>query len=376
MKISNVLVGFGAVLVLSSCAKFALRPAKPVVLAPVKQVHTVKVSVPVKHKPKVKIATIVPTIKVPAAPAPVETATIKTITPRPRPIKPERKFLAASLAKLMPKARKTASIAPCANGLVDAVPTRAANALTGSEFVSETLAISGAARDKLVEQQILSGNVPGFLRDLTPVTLKSVDESGVPFAVTICVAPDYLSVGSNADFVRVPMGLPTAADVVGKLGFILPTTKMVDAIYQQAGLRLAPSPMQASKQMSSTEYLWKHNQTVQSQRAAQNKGQDVLVAGQKKDIVLSNALWKTPGRVAIYGWHRKNGKPIQPLSTVHQEAYADYSHGVRLISKTAYVNGEPRALTDLLSSPKMARALSKEGPIRRPDRLLASISTK
>jgi hypothetical protein len=376
MKISNVLVGFGSLLLLSSCAKFDLRSAKPVVVVPAKHVQTAHVSVPLKHKPKIAVAAITPKIEAPAELVLPKIAAIDIITPRPRPAKPERKFLAASLAKLLPKARKTASATPCSNGLVDAVPTRSANALSGSEFVAQTISVSGPARDKLVEQQLLDGNVPAFLRDLTPVTLKSVDESGVPFAVTICVAPDYLSVGSNADFVRVPMGLPAAADVVGKLGFILPTTKMVDAIYQQAGLRLAPRPMQASRQMSSTTYLWKHNQTVQSQRRAKNKNQDVLVAGQKKDIVLSNALWKTPGRVAIYGWHRKNGKPIQPLSTVHQEAYADYSHGIRLISKTAYVNGEPRVLTDLLTNPRMARALSKEGPIRRPSRLLASISTK
>jgi hypothetical protein len=75
----------------------------------------------------------------------------------------------------------------------------------------------------------------------------------------------------------------------------------------------------------------------------------VLLAGHKKDLVLANRLSSNRGRVAIYGWHRGNGDPIQPLSTVHGEYYADYSHGIRLVSRTAYVNGRPVDLRSLLT---------------------------
>ncbi len=76
--------------------------------------------------------------------------------------------------------------------------------------------------------------------------------------------------------------------------------------------------------------------------------------------------------MAIYGWHRGNGKPIQPLSTVHQQSYADYSHGIRLVSDTAFVNDRPVSLTQLLADPAYAPILSSEGPIRDPMALLAS----
>jgi len=32
---------------------------------------------------------------------------------------------------------------------------------------------------------------------------------------------------------------------------------------------------------------------------------------------IANKLANNPGKIAIYGWHRLNGMPIQPVSTVH-----------------------------------------------------------
>ncbi len=264
----------------------------------------------------------------------------------------------------------------CGPQLVRGIPRRGLGAPSGSRFIKTVMDLRGPARDRVVERQLLAGNIPSFLSDLRPVTLRGLDATGAPVAITICVAPDYLSVGNNRDFVRVPMGLPAAVEVTRKLGFMLPTTKMVDAIYRQAALHLAPSPMQASRQMSSTAYLWTHNKTVNAQIANAHAPLDELVAGQKKDLVLSNALTRTPGRVAIYGWHRKNGKAIQPLSTVHGQNYADYSHGIRLVAKTAFVNGRPRALKSLLANPKLASVISKEGPLKRPLRLVARLAMR
>ena len=108
--------------------------------------------------------------------------------------------------------------------------------------MTDILRLSGTARDAAVEEQVLVGNIPSFLRRVPghPVA----DAAGRrPIDVTICVTPDYLAVGGDRDFVRVPMGLPAAAEIAAQLGFLLPTTKMVDAIYRQAQVRLAPSPM-------------------------------------------------------------------------------------------------------------------------------------
>ena len=59
-----------------------------------------------------------------------------------------------------------------------------------------------------------------------------------------------------------------------------------------------------------------------------------------------------------------NGRAIQPLSTVHGAQYADYSHGIRLISRTAYVNGRAVDLATLLGDGELAGLISDERPIR------------
>ena len=261
----------------------------------------------------------------------------------------------------------------CASQVDIPLPARAPTAHSGSGFVEEVLRFNGSARDARITEQVLAGNIPEFLRHLTPVTLSWTPKNGKKIDVTICVTPDYMAIGGDRDFVRVPMGLPAAAHIAAKLGFMLPTTKMVDAIYAQAQIHLAPAPMRPGAQMQSTDYFSRHNLTVNRQRGDSGFALSALTAGQKKDIVLSNRLRSKPGRVAIYGWHRKNGKPIQPLSTVHGEGYADYSHGVRLISATAFVDGEPRALAEILEDPQLAAAVSSEGPITQSERLLASL---
>lgn len=261
----------------------------------------------------------------------------------------------------------------CGKDLTTKIPARKAHAPSGTAVIQQVMNLGGAERDAVFTQQALSGNLPSFLRHLTPVTFSGKQADGQDIRLTICVTPDYLAVGNDIDFVRVPMGLAAAAEIADRLEFLLPTTKMVDAIYAQAGVHLAPSPMKPTNKMSSTDYLMRHNQTVEGQRAGYGKLPAALTAGQKKDLVLSNRLRKSPGRVAIYGWHRTNGKPIQPLSTVHGALYADYSHGVRLVSATAYVNGEPQSLTSIIQDPQLAKIVSNEGPIARAGGLLASL---
>jgi len=261
----------------------------------------------------------------------------------------------------------------CSDALTKAIPARRSRAPAGSLVMQQVLNLSGSERDQVVSQQVILGNIPKFLRHLSPVTFSGKRADGHVVQVIICVTPDYLAVGNNRDFVRIPMGLPTAAMIATRFGFLLPTPKMVDAIYAQAQVHLAPSPMKPTNQMRSTPYLLRHNQTVDDQRAPSGRSLDVLTAGQKKDIVLSSRLRNAPGRVAIYGWHRTNGVPIQPLSTVHGALYADYSHGVRLVSDTAFVDGVPQPLSDIMQDRQLAGIISREGPIANVNGLMASL---
>lgn len=223
--------------------------------------------------------------------------------------------------------------------------------------------MSEQQRDLAIRGELLAGNLPAFLRKLQPVSLSTRLPGGDLVRLTLCVLADYLSIGADDDFLLVPMDLSTALAVAARFGFTLPTRHMVDLIYAQSSARMAPQPLPASDQMRSTHYYQKHDALVKRQRALTGAAADALMAGDKKDLVLSARLWRQPGRVAIYGWHRGVGAPIQPLSTVHGARYADYSHGVRLVSNMVLVNGQRRSIFDVLADTRLAALLSDEGPL-------------
>lgn len=250
------------------------------------------------------------------------------------------------------------------------IPPKARQALTGSEFVQYISGMNAHEREQAILHQVLEGDIPSFLRKLVPVELRSEQANGKRLLATIFVAPDYLAIGSNLDFLRIPMNLDTAKVVVDRLGFILPTRKMVDAIYRQAMYHFQPQPLPAGPEMRSTLFYERHNQLVSAQAASLGIPLGALVSGDKKDVVLSNRLTTHPGQIAIYGWHRPTGEPIQPLSTVHGERYADYSHGIRLVSRKVLIDGKLRSIAEVLEDPVLSKVLSDEGPIRNLSGLL------
>jgi hypothetical protein len=243
------------------------------------------------------------------------------------------------------------------------IPARPADAMTGSQFANAIERVDAATRERAIRREIESGNVPPFLRTLVPVAMRD----GAGRSMTIFVMPDYLAIGTDEDFLRIPMNLGTASAVADAFGFTLPTRKMVNAIYAQSGHHFVPEPLPAGPRMTSTDYYRTHNALVERQTREGRVRLGTLVSGHKKDVVLTNLLARNPARIAIYGWHRPTGAPIQPLSTVHGACYEDYSHGIRLVADLAWQDGEFRPLRALLQDPAEAPVLSDEGVLRVVD---------
>jgi len=261
---------------------------------------------------------------------------------------------------------------PLVDELTQGIPVRSLQDLTGSQFVRFVSNMTAPEREQAILTEISKGNLPEFLRHLVPVELRCESGAARNLAATIFVTPDYLAIGSDADFLRIPMNLHTAATIAEHFGFVLPTRKMVDAIYLESRYHLVPQPLPAGSQMRSTQYYWNHNELIKDQVHAIGARLGELISGDKKDVVVTNRLATHLGRIAIYGWHRGAGEPIQPLSTVHGANYADYSHGIRLISEWALVDGKLKLVRDLLRDPATAGILSDEGPIEVNSRLLAA----
>jgi hypothetical protein len=212
-------------------------------------------------------------------------------------------------------------------------------------------------REAAIYGEIAAGNVPEFLRTFKEVPITAGDVRG-----TIDVAPDYLAIGSDDDFVRIPMTPQTAQRLADLFGCILPTRKMVDAIDAVAEVRLAPQPLTEDRESVAAFML--SNEKIEAQRTGQPLG--LLATGGKKDVVISNKIRERPNRLAIYGWRQLNGQPIQPLTNVHVDWYVDYSHGVRLVRDEMVIDGQSRKIVDLLRDKNGAAIVSDEGPIDPP----------
>jgi hypothetical protein len=243
-----------------------------------------------------------------------------------------------------------------------AIPARPADAEGGTAVFRRLAGLSPAEREEAIARELLRGNVPDFLRKFQAVTIRGMDKAGREHSATIEVMPDYLAIGSDADFVRVPMTPQTAQRVADAFGCSLPTRKVVDEVYRNAVVKLDPIPLTEAR--AAVETFADHSRRIEKQRGDQALG--LLVAGAKKDVVITNRLGEKPNRVAIYGWHKPDGNPIQPLTIVHRDTYMDYSHGVRLIRRTVVVDGKARDVRHVLHSADVYDLLSDEGPIGWP----------
>lgn len=255
-------------------------------------------------------------------------------------------------------------------------PERNSNSITGSQFIQKIMNFKSGSpeRNKLIISEFKSGNFPSFLRKFSEI---NVNENNIK--LTYYVSPDYMSIGSDSDYVRISTDAPTSQAIADMFGCILPTKKMVDQIYQQAKTKATPAPMSGGATVSGKFYsgkdfinlkmqhadsLEEHNRMIERQLKRLNHKPGDLVAGIKKDVVIGNLLQNKKDRVNIYGWHQNDGKAIQPESTFHEAAYFDYSHSIRLVDKNCKIeeNGTSKQVNieSLLKDPKYSKLISFE----------------
>jgi hypothetical protein len=252
------------------------------------------------------------------------------------------------------------------------LPPRPPGATPGSALTAILSSLTRAEREDRIFHEATAGNVPDFQRNLVPVTVSS-SPGGVAHTATYYVTPDYFAVGADDDYLLIPMTPLLAQRIADATRCLLPTRKMVDDIYRAAAVKLPPQPIAPSSAMTTVPVFAAHHDSVWRLRApllaAFPAGS--LVGGTKKDVVISNKMYVdlkpgVPRPVVIYGWHRTDGTPIQPLYNGHEETYADYSHGVRLVRDSVIVNGMPSTIRRILGDPVLCVLLSDEGTILKP----------
>ncbi|MDB6023951.1 MAG: Immunoglobulin I-set domain protein [Verrucomicrobiales bacterium] len=255
------------------------------------------------------------------------------------------------------------------------LPARATNAPGGAAFkkLIEPLTVPYfsapnhlRAREIAIYGQVLQGNVPNWMRPMTLVSTNAII-NGTNHTVSYYVAPDYFAIGSEQDYFLTPMTPLLAQRVADALGCSLPTAKMVNDIWKKAPCHLAPAPIPYSAQMVTVPVFDDHNTTVRGQRFAVTNTYPLgtLTGGDNKDVVIANKIYSnfdeaSTNVVVIYGWHYLDGSHIQNVYNGHEETYADYSHGIRMVQMNLTVDGQASTVTNVLTNSNFAGLLSDD----------------
>ncbi len=246
------------------------------------------------------------------------------------------------------------------------IPPRPPNARTGSQFMQDVMNMSFADREEQIFSEVSTGNIPDFIRNLIPVDANFQDANGTTHTVRYEVIPDYLAIGSNSDFCRIPTG-PIKAQLLADLfGAVMPTRKLVDNIYVNTAVKLQPvTYTPVGNQNELVPKFIEHNNAIEALRIAAGGQLGELTSGTKKDVVLSNKIIdpNRPNHVVIYGWHQLSGSPIQPLTNIHTNTYVDYSHGIRYLNNEFLLDGQVKKISEVLTNPVLYKVLSDENSV-------------
>lgn len=236
---------------------------------------------------------------------------------------------------------------------------RGENAPDGHAYIQMVQDTGFWAMEDMTVSQILSGNVPSALKKFRKIVYKADGHK-----VEMWVLPDYLAVGNDQDFVRMPMGPLAAQRVADSLYCSLPTTFLSDRIDEVSEGRIEIFPFRPVGDRNMKPLCFEDsNNAINALMRSKGLKFGQFVSGLKKDVVLTTRLENEPDyyrHVAIYGWFHPDGHPQQPLFIRHGNFYSDYSHGIRLIYRTIKIDGKEYDLRAVLEDPFLFRLVSKE----------------
>lgn len=256
------------------------------------------------------------------------------------------------------------------------LPERPSDALTGSQFMQEMQKLGNmnnkptqAKMERLIEQEIAKGNLPSFCRpeNMKTLTMEGRDGTQVQFKAGL----DYLAIGSDDDYVRIPITPILAQNLSEKYGWGLPTRAMAHSIHDLADIKLVGIGLVNNEEdelkMQGIGFMQRHNKDINKQLGAKGlerlRSGKALVAGHKKDVIISRYVIDHPNGAMDYSGLYTDGKnPVQD-NPAHEWTYRDYSHGFRPIGGDvviAYPDGSTQSMKyyDAIKNPQIAKILN------------------
>ena len=118
-----------------------------------------------------------------------------------------------------------------------------ASRLTGWDFMLQADSLGFWPLDSAIVSEVLAGNVPQAMRSFRKVVIHTAVTDSVPVlaephTIELLVLPDYVMIGTDEDYVRMPMSPLAAQAIARELDCSLPTAYMVDRINDVAEGRL------------------------------------------------------------------------------------------------------------------------------------------
>ena len=144
------------------------------------------------------------------------------------------------------------------------LPPRPADAPTGSAFARAVETLDLDAREAAILAEVLRGNIPEHQRRFIAVPIAGT-VAGAEVSGTLEALPDYLAICIDDDLLRIPIRPQTAQRIADRLGCVLPTRRMVDAIDAAATVRLTPAPLTEDRESVAAFVL--SNEKIEAQRA-------------------------------------------------------------------------------------------------------------
>lgn len=252
---------------------------------------------------------------------------------------------------------------------VPALADKPTATLAGSDFMRRADTTAFWTLEDIIVETVTAGQVPDALRHFRKITfttpvVDSVETLRKKHKVEMWVLPDYVAIGTNDDFVRMPMGPLAAQRIADALDCTLPTPFLVDRIAEVSEGHVDIFPFRPLGNRNSQPIVFQDsNNAINAQFKAYGYEFGQFISGLKKDIVLTYkimTLTEYERNVAIYGWHHPDGRAQQPLFVRHGNFYVDYSHGVRLIYNKVKIDGVEYNIREVLQSPELYRLLSDE----------------
>ncbi len=287
------------------------------------------------------------------------------------------------------------------------IPPRSEDAPTGGRFMQNAWAYMGDThrlsvqeldqRCRYIEQraeaEFMSGNVPDFMRpENWPEITVERTIGGRRVQATVRVCPDYLAIGSNDDYIRIPMSPVTAQRIADHFGFALPTQLLVDIIEDESKRTGGRIPFEAAPAIAKrmgipwdakrVDGFWTRSPDFSRQQSRMSDEsvrdlprQDVIRSGHKKDVIYHPGTNQGAYIVASGGRRIKVAdrgvaiylRGIQPPAIPHEETFYDYSHGIRFVhgqvrlritEPDGSTHTETMSMRDLLNHPEFYSLLS------------------